>query len=275
MNSVVIYITSESQANLCLCIITEGEVGFDTEFTERRPTREERAMIHALPAGANRRTALLGWQIAEITKHSKFPVAWDNVGLRCIQLVIEGVVWVLDMRKIRAIPRELRRILMSYLIKKVCVGVLKDINVIWDDLRIEMNNVCDSGMMARLMLTDKYPKHGYSNLSLKTSVEDILGFAIDKDLALSDWSTNKLSDEQITYAALDAVASLELYNSLKVGLANKSNEIRKQIPEGWYTFNTKLGEPTRTTRGPEGMAVMWRPSDCTWYSGNKFVGYYP
>jgi hypothetical protein len=100
MNSVVIYITSESQANLCLRIITEGEVGFDTEFTERRPTREEHAIIHALP-GANRRTALLGWQIAEITMHSKFPVAWDNVGLRCIQLAIEGVVWVLDMRKIR------------------------------------------------------------------------------------------------------------------------------------------------------------------------------
>ncbi|KAJ7887208.1 hypothetical protein B0H13DRAFT_1888922 [Mycena leptocephala] len=168
--------------------------------------------------------ALLGCQIVEIAKHSKFPVAWDSIGLRSIQLAIEGVVWVLDMRKIGAIPRELRHILMSYLIKKVCVGVLKDISVIWDDLRIVMN-VCDSGMMARLMLADKYLKHGYSNLSLKTSVEDILGFTIDKDLALSDWSANKLSDEQITKrgthittfadAALDAVASLELSKSLK------------------------------------------------------------
>jgi ribonuclease D len=87
---------------------------------------------------------------------------------------------------------------MSYLIKKVCVGVLKDISIIWDDLRIEMNNICASGMMARLMLADKYPKHGYSNLSIKTSLEDILGFTIDNDLALSDWSANKLCDEQIT-----------------------------------------------------------------------------
>jgi ribonuclease D len=36
---------------------------------------------------------------------------------------------------------------------------------------------------------EKYPKPGYGNLALKTCVEDVLGFAIDKDLSRSNWST--------------------------------------------------------------------------------------
>jgi hypothetical protein len=86
---------------------------------------------------------------------------------------------------------------MSPNIKKVGVGVLKDVSVFWDDLRMEIRNVADSGMMARLMLAEKYQKQAYTNLSLKTSVEDILGFTIDKELSVSDWSTDKLTDEQL------------------------------------------------------------------------------
>jgi ribonuclease D len=86
---------------------------------------------------------------------------------------------------------------MSPHIKKVGVGLIKDIAVIWDDLRSEMNNLVDSGMMARLALTEKYAKQAYGNLALKTSVEDVLGFTINKDLGQSNWKAVKLSDEQI------------------------------------------------------------------------------
>jgi hypothetical protein len=94
-------------------------------------------------------------------------------------------------------------------------------------MRMEMRNLEDAGMTARLLLAGKYPKQAYSKLSLKTSVEEVLGFSIEKDLAQSDWSAMQLTKEQIeckctTFlkikmysqkldAARDAVASLQLY----------------------------------------------------------------
>ena len=73
---------------------------------------------------------------------------------------------------------------------------MKDISVIWDNLRSEMKNLVDIGMMAKLILNEKYSKMSYGNLALKMSVKDILGFTINKDLGESDWSTDMLSDEQ-------------------------------------------------------------------------------
>ncbi|KAJ6548896.1 ribonuclease H-like domain-containing protein [Mycena capillaripes] len=271
----VIYITTESQANDALRGITDGKVGIDTEFTDRRPTIEEHTIIHTFPPGGIRKSALLGWQIVELAKYHNFPIAWDNIGLRLVQIANDDVAWVLDMWKIRAFPKELRRILLSDKIKKVGVGLIKDISVLWDDLRTEMRNLTDSGMMARLMLVEKYPKQAYTNLALKTSVEDVLGFTIDKDLGQSDWSASKLSDEQLEYAALDAIASLKLHDVLVDSLARKSRQIKAQIPEGWYTFNTRMGEPTRTQLAEDGSEIAWKTSDCTWYTGGRFQSYYP
>jgi ribonuclease D len=62
-----------------------------------------------------------------------------------------------------------------------------------DDLRTEMKNLVDCGMMARLLLAEKYQKQTYGNLSLKTSVEDVLGFKIDKDLQQSDRNASELT----------------------------------------------------------------------------------
>jgi hypothetical protein len=74
-----------------------------------------------------------------------------------------------------AFPRELIRILGSADIPKVGVGIIRDILVIRDDLRFEMKNLVDAGMMAKLLLAEKYPKLAYGNLSLKTSVEERTG----------------------------------------------------------------------------------------------------
>jgi hypothetical protein len=100
----VLYITSESEADDALRHIRDGEVGFDTEFADRRPTREEYAILQALSTGANKKTALLGWQIVELTMHRIFPVSsscMDNISLRLTQIAHGHTVWVLDMWKIR------------------------------------------------------------------------------------------------------------------------------------------------------------------------------
>jgi hypothetical protein len=134
---------------------------------------------------------MVGWQIVEFRTKSPFPVAWDNIGLRLIQIAHGKVVWVLDMWKIKgklnnneakqanaphiAFPVELLRIFHAVDIPKAGVGVTKDLTIIWDDLRTEMKTLVDVGMMAKLLLAEKYPKTSYGNLSLKTSVEEVLG----------------------------------------------------------------------------------------------------
>ncbi|KAJ7923141.1 hypothetical protein B0H13DRAFT_1865245 [Mycena leptocephala] len=135
---------------------------------------------------------------------------------------------------------------------------------------LDMWKIRDTGMMARLLLAEKYRKQAYSNLSLKTSVEEVLGFSTEKDLAQSDWSATQLTKEQIEYAARDAVASLHLYQILKVRLEEKREEIGTAIPEGWYTFNSRLGDPTRARLATDGTEVIWKPSDCTWYTAGRF-----
>ncbi|KAJ7881450.1 ribonuclease H-like domain-containing protein [Mycena leptocephala] len=272
---VVVYVDTETQANEVLREIMDGEIGIDTELTERIPTIQEHAIIQALPASPNRKTAILGWQIVELAMYQQFPVAWDNMGLRLVQIARDDTAWVLDMRRMRALPNELRRILLSGEIKKVGVGILRDAAIIWEDLRTDMKNVVDAGMMARLLLVEKYQKQAYSNLSLKISVEEILGFTIKRDLSQSDWGAKKLNKEQIAYAALDAVAALKLYRATKVRLERKKDEIHTDIPTGWYTFNMKWGEPTRMKPGLDGSDVPWKHSDCTWFGGGKFLGYYP
>ncbi|KAJ7910038.1 ribonuclease H-like domain-containing protein [Mycena leptocephala] len=231
----VLYITSKSEADDALGHIRDGEVGFDTEFADRGPTREERAILKALSTGANKKTALLGWQIVELSMHHH---PWRH-GM--------GSRYVKNQR-----------------VPKAGVGILKDISVVWDDMRMEMCNVADTGMMARLLLAEKLPKQAYSNLSLKTSVEEVLGFSIEKDLAQSDWSATQLTKEQIEYAARDAIASLHLYQILKVRLEDKREELSTAIPEGWYTFNSRLGDPTCTRLAADGTEVIWKLSDCTW-----------
>ncbi|KAJ7183727.1 ribonuclease H-like domain-containing protein [Mycena filopes] len=273
-NYTVKYLTTEHQVNSQLRGIVEGAVGFDTEFTERRPTAEEQIIIDYFPhAPGPRKAAMTGLQIAQLHSKDGFEVEWDYVGIRLVQLAYGDAAWVIDLRAIKGLPKELDRIMRSADIAKVGVGLVKDLAVVWDDLRMEMRKLVDVGMMAKLVMAEKYPKIGYGNMSLKTSAEDILGYRLQKELAQSDWAASDLTDEQIEYAALDAVASLRLHEALTEALDQKSVEIGCPIPGAWYTFNTKAGEPTRVKRGADGTEINWKTSDCTWFAGGRFQGY--
>ncbi|KAJ7029485.1 ribonuclease H-like domain-containing protein [Mycena alexandri] len=226
------YLTTEYQANEALISIIDGVLGFDTEFTKRRPTIEEHFIINSFPnGGAARKTALL------------------------------------------AIPKELRRILTSPNIAKVGVGLANDILALWDDLRVEPVNMVDTGLMARLSLVDEFPKIGFANLSMQVAVEHVLGYALNKEESESNWASKKLTDEQINYAGLDAVASLMLYDKLKVDLEAKTLAIGSPIPKGWYTYNTKHGDPIRIKKAQDGSDIGWKASDCNWWAAGKFQGY--
>ncbi|KAJ7725046.1 hypothetical protein B0H16DRAFT_1736343 [Mycena metata] len=233
------YLTTESAVNSALEHILDGVVGFDAEFVKRRPSTEERAIddLFDVVAGS-KKSGFLAWQVIEMMQ-GRVSFDWDAMGLCVVQISSVDVVWVINLRRVKAYPRELRRILTSTDILKVGVGLLSDIPVIWSDLRSELQCMTDPGMMARLLLAERFPDGGFQNLSLQTCAAEILGFRVDKTEQVSDWS-GPLTQEQIHYAATDAIAALRLYQTLRVELAAKAESLGRDIPVAWYSFNSRF-----------------------------------
>ncbi|KAJ7134190.1 ribonuclease H-like domain-containing protein [Mycena epipterygia] len=253
--------TQELKSTEALRNIKHGAIGFDTEFTPRRPTKEERMIEASLPGGgAAKRAAVLRWQIIELRLNTVFPVAWEYWSLThtdCMRRICLGPRHVENKRcstnspqAITAIPTELLRILLSKDVVKVGVGIINDITVIWDDLRVEQHG--RRGHDGQTGSGGEYPKMAYGNLALKTSVQDILGYKIDKDLGQSDWVAKLLNEDQVNYAALDAVVSIRLYKVLEGALVR---------------------EATQTKLSAQGKEILWKQLDYTWYAGGKFQGY--
>ncbi|KAJ6510131.1 ribonuclease H-like domain-containing protein [Mycena vitilis] len=266
------YLTSEAAVNSALSEIVDGVVGFDSEFVKRRPTTEEAIIDDMIDlVGGSKKSAFLAWQLIE--RATRKPYAWDNMGLQVVQIAHRGVVWVINLKEIRAYPKELRRVLTSSRVTKVGVGLLNDVSVVWNDLRSELKCLVDVGMMARLSLADTHPVGGFGNLSMEDCAAEVLGFRVDKTEQTSDWS-KPLTPEQIRYAATDAIVALRLYEKLVVDLVVKSSDLGRDIPEGWYGFNSRFGEPTRLKRTVRGEEVPWSTKDCPWFFSGRFQGYH-
>ncbi|KAJ7750575.1 ribonuclease H-like domain-containing protein [Mycena metata] len=265
------YLTTEASVNDALRPIVDGVVGFDSEFVPRRYTLEEGIINETMD------------MVVELKTNRTFPIAWEKIGLCVIQIARGPDVWVIHMSRVKvlalkfqtlAFPAELKRVLTSPHIRKVGVGLVSDVQVIWNDLRTDMTSLVDVGLMARLLLAEKYSAGGYQNLSAEVTTAEILGYRLDKTQQVSDW-TQKLTPDQAQYAAADAAVSLQLYNTLVARLASHGERLGRHIPEGWYTFNSRLGDLTRTKRSIRNEVVPWSPKDCTWFFGGKFQGYFP
>jgi DNA polymerase I len=60
------------------------------------------------------------------------------------------------------------------------------------------------------------------NAGLKDLAKEILNIEVSKELQTSDWSVTKLSQEQLEYAALDAVLTVKIFNKQREKLKEKS-----------------------------------------------------
>ncbi|KAJ7023777.1 hypothetical protein C8F04DRAFT_1304507, partial [Mycena alexandri] len=166
-----------------------------------------------------------------------------------------------------AFPRELKRILTDPDITLAGVGLLSDVNVIWEDLRVDMQNLADVGLMAMLLKPEKHANDAFRNLSMDVATQEVLELTIDKGRQ----KTGLLTGPD---AAIDASASLRLFEKLAPALATKEASLGKRIPQGWYTFNSTEGEPTRLEKSFRGSVVGWSTRDCTWFISGKFQEQY-
>ncbi|KAJ7229634.1 ribonuclease H-like domain-containing protein [Mycena rebaudengoi] len=176
----------------------------------------------------------------EQATNSAFPIAWKNIALCVIQLARGKDAWVIDITRVKAYPQELKRVLESDDVMKVGVALITDIPSMWGDLRSDVKNMVDVGLMTKLVLADKYNTTAYGPVGLQDCVADILGFHVDKGPQKSDWK-QVLTDAQIKYAAIDAVASIRLYDALVPRLVELENQIKREIPDRWYRYNSSFG----------------------------------
>ncbi|KAF7830745.1 exonuclease mut-7-like protein [Senna tora] len=86
----------------------------------------------------------------------------------------------------------------------------------------------------------QHKKHGRSTSkqtkSLSTICGEVLGFSLSKELQCSDWSQRPLTEEQITYAAMDAHCLLEIFNVFQEKIVKEGNSV------GNTTDLSNLGE---------------------------------
>ncbi|KAJ7705897.1 ribonuclease H-like domain-containing protein [Mycena metata] len=243
----------------------------------RLPCYEERIIEDIFTTiSGSKKAGIIAWQALQARTAAGFQIQWDNVGICLVQIARGDKVWLINLNRIKAFPGELRRLLSSPDVVKAGVGVASDLQVFWNDLGCDVNNVVDCGLMAKLLYAEKYANTPFTNLSLQTVAEETLKVTVSKAMQLSNWKgddNGDLSAEQRKYAAIDAHACSEMYPLLVAALEDKADVLGQQIPSDWYTVNGRYGQPTRLRRTYWGKEVEWNSRDCPWFFGGKFQGY--
>ncbi|XP_035206691.1 exonuclease 3'-5' domain-containing protein 2-like [Stegodyphus dumicola] len=110
------------------------------------------------------------------------------------------------------IPSGLAELLESNIILKVGVGVYEDVQKLFHDYCLEVNNFLDLRYLAK----DLKELQG-KNLGLKSLGNEVLDLDLNKNYSLrcSNWDAVTLTTDQIKYAADDAIVAAKIYSELK------------------------------------------------------------
>lgn len=74
---------------------------------------------------------------------------------------------------------------------KAGAGILSDAAVLWEDLRINMNNMGDVGLMTRLWHVDAHQDDSFTHMALDTAANEVLGISMDKTYQKGvDWKVD-------------------------------------------------------------------------------------
>ena len=123
--------------------------------------------------------------------------------------------YVFQISEMNGIPNKLMEIIEDINVTKTGVGIENDLSKLYQDFNIDQislgkSHIDLSNMAKSLSISCQ------KNWSLRRLTETLLEKTIQKSksLQLSNWEDFPLSDSQLQYAALDAYASLILYEEL-------------------------------------------------------------
>lgn len=101
MTDEVIQLKTIAEVNDALAPILDGVIGFDMEFSQRKPTKEEIIIDNLFKrVGGNRKSMILAWQVIQQNSTS-FCIEWDNIAICTIQIARAQTVWVINLTLIR------------------------------------------------------------------------------------------------------------------------------------------------------------------------------
>ncbi|KAJ7143165.1 hypothetical protein C8R43DRAFT_1130951 [Mycena crocata] len=261
--SVFFYITDPEEADEALRHIDFGHIGFDTEENQKKVDNTEDVQ-------------LVSTAVEPIIDADG--VNWTTATLCIVQVAIPGYVYIFDVKRMQLIPQELRRIIGSSAIAKVGSGLINDGRVLHEEAGIAIMNLVEVGMMVKYADAERYGKEDAAGISLERCVKDVLGFKLDKsNRATFVWDGEEEADEKqrlFVDAGLDAQASLEVYDRVRVSLRHKELSLGRLIPDDWYTYDFIGGKATRMDLNWEGKKIPWAANLCPWYSRGSFQGYH-
>jgi ribonuclease D len=132
-----------------------------------------------------------------------------NHKISLIQVSNHNVAWLFRVNKI-GVPPELKHFLEDEGTLKVGAGLLDDMRRLRQITKLQPGGFLD---------LQKYVEaFSIESKSLKKMVAIVLGYKISKSQQMSNWEAEDLTKQQQKYAATDAWACLEIYNTLRNAL---------------------------------------------------------
>lgn len=124
-----------------------------------------------------------------------------------VQLSVENTAYLFRLKKMGGMGPDLTSLLSDPNCIKVGLATNDDFNNLkkWDA------NIMPKGMIEIQGLVKKY---GIEEMSLAKIYGLLFGLKISKRQRLTNWEADTLTEKQMSYAALDAVACVEIYNEL-------------------------------------------------------------
>ncbi|CAM9965208.1 unnamed protein product, partial [Phaeothamnion confervicola] len=118
------------------------------------------------------------------------------------QVATSRAVYLFRLQHMDA-SRELRELLASPATAKVGIAVADDLRQLKQLFDFEEQRVIDPGDIAY--------RHGLTQTGLRNLAGIFLGFRIPKGSKTTNWAAQRLTEQQIAYAATDAWACRELF----------------------------------------------------------------
>ncbi|KAJ7432325.1 ribonuclease H-like domain-containing protein [Mycena galericulata] len=252
------YITRIREADHALKDIVEGAVGFDSEHADKKIPSVNIPTVN--PDDPDWVNDGIDWEAA--------------VRVCIVQIAIRGSVFVINLKKIRGVPKELRRILESEDILKVGCGFANDGRYLSEDLGVEVKSFVEVGMMVKLSDPERYANHDSGGLGLDVSVMHAFGQTLDKGPRNQLKWDGVITEKHIIYAGLDAQASLDVFEFATDAIRNKERDMGRSIPKDWYSYHFHNGKPVRMQKSIRQEYLPWSAKVCPWYQQGKFQGYY-
>jgi ribonuclease D len=130
----------------------------------------------------------------------------QNHKVALIQLATPKRCYLFRLNKLGCIPPQLEDFLKNGRTVKVGLSLLDDFHNIRKSMNFEPDNFID--------LQKIVPSFGIQEASLQKIYAILFGKKISKRMRLSNWEADVLTEAQKSYAALDAWACLQIYQTL-------------------------------------------------------------